>query len=329
MTAVLEFVTAGATTTLQDGGRPGMARYGVPRSGPVDMLSHRLAVRLGGAAPAEVARAVAIEVGQRGCSLRAMGGPVAVALAGPGASVDLLGTSLPAPCVVDLPPGEVAHVSATTWAYLAPAAEVLADPVLGSRSHHPRSGLGPVVADGTRLRLGPSRSVRPGLRTAPLQGTGPLEVLPAPQTHLFTPQALEALTSATFRTTAEVDRMGQRLDGPALEAAGGHDIVSDGIVPGTLQVPGDGRPFVLTADHQSTGGYPKIAVLGTVALARLVRLPPGSDVEFSWGTVAAARAALQAAVHAVEVSVTGPVRPSAVDLADANLVTGVTDGDEP
>ena len=328
MSAALEVVSAGSTTTLQDGGRVGAARWGVPRSGPVDTLSHRLAVRLAGAAPHQVGQAVALEVGPRPCSVRAVGTPVAVALAGDGARLEVLGTTVPAPCVVVLPPGEIACVHARTWAYLAPAADVAVDPVLGSRSHHPRSGLGPVVGDGTVLPLGEARTVRPGRRPPPAVGTGPFAVLPAPQTHLFAPDALAALTGAAFHTTTEVDRMGQRLEGPRLLASGGHDIVSDGIVPGTLQVPGDGRPFVLTADHQSTGGYPKIAVLGTAALARLVRLPPGSEVRFTWGDVVGARAALRTAVAAVEACVDGPVRPSGLDLRDANLVTGVTDGVE-
>lgn len=326
MRSALEVVTAGPTATLQDGGRVGAARWGVPRSGPVDALSHRLAVRLAGVAAGDVRHAVALEVGPRPCAVRAVDGPVPVALAGHGARLEVLATVVPAPCVVVLPPGEVAHVHARTWAYLAPAADVLVDAVLGSRSHHPRSGLGPAVHDGDVLPLGAPRAVRAGRRQEPATAAGPLEVLAAPQTHLFTPAALRALTTATFRTTAEVDRMGQRLDGPALRAVDGHDIVSDAIVPGALQVPGDGRPFVLTADHQSTGGYPKIAVLGTAALARLVRLPPGSDVRFTWGEVAGARAALQAAVAAVEACVDGPVRPSGLDLRDANLVAGVTDG---
>jgi allophanate hydrolase len=150
-------------------------------------------------------------------------------------------------------------------------------------------------------------------------------LLPAPQTELFGDRARTALVSEEFATTTSFDRMAHRLDGPTLQARAGHDIVSDGIVAGAVQVPGDGTPWVLTADHQTTGGYPKIAVLTQVALARLVRLPPGSTVRFAWSDLATARAQLQAAHEEVERVVAGAVRASPLRLVGQNLVGGVVD----
>lgn len=292
------------------------------------MLSHRLAARLAGVPGAQVGAAVAVEVGPDPCTLRAVEGAVALAVAGVGAEVVVDGVAVPAPCVVVVPRDATATIRATTWAYAVPAAEVLVPAVLGSRSRHPRSGLGPGLGDGTVLQLGPSRPVRSGCRRALSGDTGPFALLTAPQTDDFTSSALGDLVGAAFRTTAEVDRMGQRLDGPRLRARHGHDIVSDGVVAGTVQVPGDGRATVLTADHQTTGGYPKIAVLTTAALAHFVRLPPGRPVRFTWSDVPAARQALRDELAAIEDCVAGPVRPSGLDLRDANLVTGVTDGEQ-
>lgn len=318
-------IEPGATTTLQDGGRVGAARYGVPRSGPVDPLAHRLAVLLAGAAPMAVGRAVAVEVGPHPCRFAADGGVVTVALAGAGATLEVDGATLDAPLVVRLAPGERCVVRARTWAYAAPAADVEVPRVLGSRSRHPRSGLGPDLSDGAVLALRAARPVPAGRHRAPVLPGGPLLVLPAPQTDLFGDEARATLVSRTFTTTSEVDRMGQRLDGPRLVAGDGHDIVSDGIVAGALQVPGDGRPFVLTADHQTTGGYPKIAVLAPVDLARLTRLPPGTDVTFAWTDVRSARAALVAAVAAIDEAAATAPRPHAHSLARSNLIDGVTD----
>lgn len=326
MTA-LAVIEAGGTTTLQDGGRIGAARYGVPRSGPMDALSHRLAARLAGVAPEHVAATVAIEVGPQPCTVAAVGGPVALAVTGAGVVAELDGTEVEAPCVLPLSDGQRCTVRAVTWGYVVPAADIEVAATLGSRSRHPRSGLGPALTDRTSLALGPARRVRPGRRPAPASSSGSLGVLAAPQTGLFTSASLSALVEEPFWTTTSFDRMGHRLDGPTLTSPDGHDIVSDAIVPGALQVPGDGHPFVLTADHQTTGGYPKVAVLSTADLARFARLPPGREVRFAWTGVTAARAQLRAAVAALEDVVAGPVTPIGAVLRDANLIDGVTDGD--
>lgn len=317
----------GALTSLQDGGRVGHARHGVPRSGPVDPLAHRMAARCSGVPVDEVSSTVGIEVGPQPMTMHVEGGTVAVALAGSGAELAVAGSSVSAPCVVDLPPDVPVTVRARTWAYLVPAAAVDVQPVLGSRSHHPRSGLGPSLVAGSRLGLGAPRAVRVGRRQAPRLPGGPeLTLLPAPQTQLFTAPARSALVQSSFSTTTAFDRMAHRLDGPALEADGGHDIVSDGIVAGALQVPGDGRPWVLTADHQTTGGYPKIAVLTTVGLARFVRLPPGTSLRFAWGDPDTARAQLRDAHEEVERVVAGRITPTELQLGRANLIDGVVDG---
>lgn len=326
--AVVEVVAPGRTTTVQDRGRVGMARYGVPRSGPVDVLAHRLAARLAGVPADAAAATVALEVGVEPCRLGVDDEPVGLAVAGEGAHLDVGGTHIPAPCVVVLSPGETAVVTARTWAYVVPAGDVILPSVLGSRSRHPRSGLGPSLDAGTRLVVEQPRQVVEGVWGMPGLPGGPLHVLPAPQTDLFERASRDALVTATWSTTTASDRMGARLDGPELRATDGHDIVSDGIVAGALQVPGDGQPFVLLADHQTTGGYPKIGVLATIDLARFVRLPPGSPVTFTWSDVATGRRRMRAAHDAIDHVAAQRPRPHAHALGRANLIGGVADPHE-
>lgn len=320
MTA-LAVVTAGSATTLQDGGRPGHLRHGVPRSGPVDALAHRLAAELAGRSPDEVAATVALEVGAGTCRLRARQGDVDLAVAGAGAAVELGGHVVATPCVVRVPAEQVVAVTAGTWTYVVPAGDLDVRPVLGSASRHPRSGIGPGVVDGSLLPIVGGRLVRRGSWPVPGPVSGPLGLLAAPQTDWFTAAALRRLVTEGFTTTHHADRMGARLDGPVLESRRGHDVVSDGIVPGTLQVDGDGRVSVLLADHQSTGGYPKIGVLGAAALARFVRLPPGRPVSFAWTDAEAAAASWRAALAYVDQVVTTSPRPTAVALANADLTS--------
>ena len=141
-----------------------------------------------------------------------------------------------------------------------------------------------------------------------------LRVLPGPQTHLFEPDALRRLVAEPYKVTRQRDRMGIRLEGPPLAAIGGHDIVSDGLVEGAIQVPGDGNPIVLMADRAPTGGYPKIAVLARADLP--VLSPPRAwarRVRFRWVEAAEAREATAALVAACRKPV--PRRRAALDPA--------------
>ena len=324
-------VTPGLGTSLQDAGRVGHARLGVPRSGPMDQLHHRLALRLVGQSTQPVPGAVAIEVGPGGVVLRAEQGAVTVAIAGPAVRIVEEGAArMTAVEVLVLPAGrsiEVASGPGAMWIYVAIAGLIATGPVLGSRSQHPRSGLGMGGGAGWELAVGPAaEGIRRGTR-APLRWrTGPFGVLTAPQSHLFAPEILSRLTEGTWRTTSSQDRMGHRLAGPALPCAAGHDIVSDGVLPGSLQVPGDGQVFVLTADHQTTGGYPKIAVLAAAELARFVQLPVGAPIQFAWIEVAEAATRWASAVADVDAVVAGPARPTAASLTDRNLIGGVAEG---
>lgn len=107
-----------------------------------------------------------------------------------------------------------------------------------------------------------------------------LRIIPGPQDDMFTPQGIETFYTQTFTTTAKGDRMGYRLDGPVIETKAGSDIISDGIAFGAVQVPSHGRPIIMLADRQTTGGYAKIGTIATVDIPKLVQRPPHRKVRF-------------------------------------------------
>src|SRR5260370_10214907 len=111
-----------------------------------------------------------------------------------------------------------------------------------------------------------------------------------PEGDHFSERGRRTFTESDYRVSKEADRMGIRFEGPTIEHAvsvdkGGADIISDGIGPGAIQVPGAGLPIVLLADRQTVGGYPKIATVASVDLPRLGRLLPGQTVPFAAATV--------------------------------------------
>ena len=153
-----------------------------------------------------------------------------------------------------------------------------------------------------------------------------------PQDDYFTEAAIAHPAGRDLhRVTPATDRMGMRLDGPRLEHAKGFNIVSDGIAPGAIQVPGNGLPIVLLADRQTTGGYPKVATVISADLPALGRLMPGAKVAFqavSIDEAEAARRQMAASIAELEASVMAARREGIIDeakLMAANLVSGVVD----
>src|SRR5439155_15381681 len=114
----------------------------------------------------------------------------------------------------------------------------------------------------------------------PAPADQPIRIILGPQQNYFRKEALQALLGAEFRVSKDADRMGMRLDEPLLRHRRGWDIVSDAIATGAIQVPGSGQPIVLLADHQTTGGYPKIATVISVDLPALARCRPGDPLRF-------------------------------------------------
>ncbi|HYY83158.1 MAG TPA: allophanate hydrolase subunit 2 family protein, partial [Beijerinckiaceae bacterium] len=139
-------------------------------------------------------------------------------------------------------------------------------------------------AAGDRLALNldrPADSPDLALDPVALEPDAPVRVVLGPQDDLFTPDGVATFASSTYAVTQEADRMGYRLAGPKVAHAQGYNIVSDGIVSGSVQVPGSGEPIVMMADRQTTGGYPKIATVVSADLRVLAQRRPGQTVRFA------------------------------------------------
>lgn len=342
MSGAIEFIEAGAAVSIQDAGRSGHRAIGVPLAGAADPVLLACANALLSQAP----HLAALEVALSGPTLRAVGGPVQLALAGDfaprlvrsqGSSAS---TSSPGSWrSLTLQPGEVLAVGPCRngIGYIALAGGVDVPAVLGSRSTYARAGLGGIDGGaprtGERLNCGvPAGTQRQA--SGPFEHTaGALRVLPGPQHGHFDRAAWALFLSSDFRVTRDSDRMGQRLEGPLLlhRSGMGADIVSEAVVPGAVQVPRNGQPIVLGVDAQTIGGYAKIATVIRADVPRLAHARPGSVWRFQAVTRAealAARLALAAAL-ADWVRRIGPLRaaggPDEAALHTHNLISGMID----
>jgi allophanate hydrolase len=344
MTAGLKVRLPGFHTTVQDLGRPGYQAIGVPVSGALDAYSLRLANALVGNPPG----APALEILFSGPELEVAADTVRVALAGAGASVvtgAASSPSVPAGHSVTLSRGDVLKVTLgdeCACCYLAAEGGFAVPPVLGSASTYVRSGIGGLegraLLGGDFLPLAMARATaRPELRlrsSLPPTGDQAIRVVLGPQQEYFAEAAVAALLGSEFRVSQSADRMGMRLDGPLLQHRGGWDIISDAIATGAIQVPGSGQPIVLLADHQTTGGYPKIATVVSADLPVIGRRRPGDLMRFAAVTVEAAEALCRAEERRLAELVASlePVtQDGRIDLSSLygdNLISGVINGVE-
>ncbi len=312
----LRVLDPGILTTVQDLGRWGYQAFGVSPGGVMDEYAAQLTNLLVG----NPVSAALLEITLKGPTLRfEQGGWIALGGAVCGATLDGKpvpnwsafygepGSTL-----------EIGFVREGCRAYLACRGGFDVTPVMGSRSTYLRAKIGGIqgraLQEGDLLQGGlledqkgiedsdalPAGGMLSGGRTAelhtPIGFSGPftlppslvprygspilLRVLPGPQEDLFEPEGLETLFTSRYIISHEADRMGYRLEGPKIKHKGKADIVSDALARGAIQVPGHGMPIVMMADHQTTGGYPKV---GTVILADqylLAQGKPGDEVRF-------------------------------------------------
>ncbi len=290
-----EVIEGGLHTTVQDLGRKGLRRYGVPRGGAADTLSFQRANFMVGNSPTDAA----LECTAWGPTLRALTAQL-VAVDGASPSLYLDGQDMTGIKSFFVSRGQVLRIGAITGgfrSYLAVAGGFCVPPVLGSRSTYLGAGFGGYR--GRRLRAGDCLKVgsarrrrpRPIPLAHPIEGDG-LRVIRGPQCEGLTAAGLSSLFEQSFTVTNESDRMGCRLQGQPLEHTQGADIVSDGVPEGSLQVPGDGQPIIILADGQPTGGYTKPVVIITADLPRAAQLAPGAAVSFGEVSLAEAHQAL-------------------------------------
>ncbi|HMA34744.1 MAG TPA: biotin-dependent carboxyltransferase family protein [Chloroflexia bacterium] len=317
---MLEVITPGLLSTVQDAGRLDYTDLGVPRAGACDPWALAAANLLLGNPPG----AAALEITIAGPALRArQTGVVALAGADLGAWI--------APEDRALAPGGAYLLRAGATlafrggprgarAYLALPGGIVVPRVLGAAATYLAGGFGGL--DGRPLRPG---DYLPAAHPADWRAAGQLwpatipdpyvdppcvRVLPGPHAAHFAPAALATLLAVPWEVGPQSDRMGLRLQGPALPFAPGRaDLVSQGVVWGALQVPPDGQPIALLADHQTVGGYPILAVAITADRPRLAQLPPGARLRFTLTTLAEAQAAVraqQAALHTAAAQLAAP-----------------------
>ena len=343
MSGALNILDPGLSTTLQDLGRAGYLRFGIPTSGALDTVSLKLANQLVG----NIESMGALECSYLGPSFIVEAEEIRIAFVGGHARIrahdgldDGNGRILPMQQSVVLRRGtqvSVGSIRTASTLYIAVEGGFDIEPTLGSQSTFLRGAIGGL--DGRRLRTGdvlPLRQdkteARPELQTnGEIESRTELRILRGPQAHYFSDQEIERLCSATFTIASGSDRTGMRLEGLSLNHQRDFNITSDAVVHGSIQVPGDGNPIVLLADRQTTGGYPKIATIISADLPSAGRLPIGAKVCFRLIDIAEAEAARREAkrqFHALIDSIR-PVAgeaPLAERLMSGNLVSGVVNG---
>jgi KipI family sensor histidine kinase inhibitor len=276
----------GLFTTIQDVGRWGHQASGVPVSGPMDLVSHRVANALVG----NERTAALLEATLVGPEIR-IETSVLVAVAGADLSARLDGQELPLHRPVRCRPGSILRFGERrtgTRVYIAFSGGIIVLPELGSRATHALTGLGGVagraIAAGDRLPLGVEGAASPwrvvNVPSPRISGGARLRVIPGPQLDHFPSDAIDILQKTRFIVTPQSDRMGYRLSGGRIPRIEDREMISDAAFTGALQVPPSGDPILLMSDRQTTGGYPQIATVITADLPITGQLAPGDWLEF-------------------------------------------------
>ncbi|WP_281859666.1 biotin-dependent carboxyltransferase family protein [Litoreibacter halocynthiae] len=283
--ALLRVLHAGPLVSIQDGGRDGHMRFGVSASGPMDRTSFAIA----NTALGQPEGATGLEVSLGGLVLECKQGAVSFAVAGGGFSVDRAGTKTTAWTVQTLHEGEKLTIRGGawgSWTYLTFAGDLKANKWLGHTATHTMSGFGGgALRSGQEIEIEDAQIRNDRLGDIPCpafaQPDGQARVAVGPQDQHFAPSSVATFLNTPYKLTDAFDRMGVRLNGPQLELNEALSIPSEPILRGSVQVAGDGVPTVLLADHQTTGGYPKIATVISFDLDRLSQMRAQDSVAFT------------------------------------------------
>lgn len=309
---MIEILTSGLMNSVQDLGRPGYLDQGIGRGGAMDRPALRIANLLAGNPDG----AAAIEVAVFPFRLRFLA-PATYAVTGAACPARLNGTALPpwwsgpAEAGDELrldPPAEGAR------AYVAVSGGIDVPEVLGSRATDLKSGFGGIegraLMRGDTLALGGANGSPAGRRAARGRGADPgyfreclggaaagaplvLRIMPGAEFETFTAEARDALLNAEFTVSAENNRQGMRLEGPPLALTRRLELLSHGIMPGTIQVPPSGQAVIQLAEANTCGGYPKIGHVIETDLWKLGQAPSGAVIRFEMVSRDAAVAAIR------------------------------------
>jgi antagonist of KipI len=285
---MLEVIDASGLITLQDSGRRGFQRFGVPASGPMDWFAHQAANQLVGNKQDETV----LEIGLGEATFRALNDCV-IAVTGMGYEVMNYIWTFPLWTSFYVRAGWVVQVkkgSGGNWAYLAVAGGFDAEKIMGSTSTYLRANIGEAISTGTKLNTGKTSGDlnKIAARNFPLENVPSysqnpmIEIIPGPQRERFDGTFFEN----EYGLSSSFDRMGYRLEGRAVEYADKSELISEGMTMGSVQIPPNGQPVVMMADAPTTGGYPKIGAITRVCLPVLAQCEAGiSKIRFREVTI--------------------------------------------
>lgn len=336
MTRELIVHSVGPGVTIQDQGRPGYLAFGLSRGGAAD----RLALFEGAALLGQDARHAALEMAGIGGTFHASA-DMRIALTGAPMRASIDGTRIVWNASFLLPKGARLVIGAAdtgSYGYLHLGGGLQTQSCLGAKSAHLAAGIGAPLRPGDHLAVGPdSRAEEINLRLdpAPRFDGGTVRIVPSLQTEYFSPAEVARFEATEFRRDPRGNRMGVRLllEGEGFHTKAGLSVLSEVIVPGDVQITGDGTPFVLLSECQTTGGYPRIGSVLPADLPRVAQARPGTALHFHFVT-------LQEAVEAARRERTrrgalrGTVQPlirnphDIPDLLSYQLISGVIAGND-
>lgn len=278
--------------TLQDSGRRGWNKFGVPTSGPMDWFAYQTANSLLDNPP----NSATIELGLGEITFRTLRNTT-IAVTGAGYEVENYVWTFPLWTTFYVRAGWTVRVKKTSggnWATIAIAGGFDSPVIMNSRSAYLRGGIGFALKAGDILNsFTPTTELLklaardfPVDKFMPYSQTPTIEVIPAPQADWFTPEGIRTLYESEYTLSPSFDRMGYRLQGPPIEKAITKELISEGMTMGCIQIPADGQPIVMMADAPTAGGYPKIANVTRASLPLLAQCEAGiSRIRFRETTI--------------------------------------------
>jgi biotin-dependent carboxylase-like uncharacterized protein len=283
MTETFHILNPGFLTTIQDFGRKGYGQYGIPVSGAMDRFSYQVANLLVGNKPGTAT----LEATLYGLKLEVLQA-TRIAITGGDMYPKLDGQPIHMWQTLDLPAGSILlfkSIRSGVRTYIAVEGGVDSTVQLDSRSTHQKALLGKTLKKGDVLKTFPVRGTSsshqlPESLVPTFSKQADIRVILGPQDDRFSRKGMDTFLSETYTITSQSDRQGYRLEGEPIEHVSGADIISDAILPGSIQVPGNGQPIVMMVDAQTTGGYPKIANVIGSDIDVLAQMLPGRKVRF-------------------------------------------------
>jgi antagonist of KipI len=306
----VEILKPGFFTTIQDDGRFGYQCYGMPTSGPMDQFAFKSGNRLVG----NKKHQASLEIGFGDAVLRFSSDSL-IAVTGRGYKVEMDSIEIPLWMSFVIRHGRtlsLKQVGMGGWIYLSVAGGFETSPALSSRSTYLKGKIGGlegrILAIGDILDIGTHPEISGDMignnikfNDLPKYCDHPnIRVIPGPEISRFNDNGLNIFYNSEYSISLEADRMGYRLQGEKIEQDKGADIISSGLLIGTIQVPPDGQPIVMMPDHPTTGGYPRIAVIISSDLPILAQCIPGfSKVKFFETTIEIAQSCMQKMGHVI------------------------------